>query len=121
MKIKKTAVLLFAAGLIFAGCKQSSNKQEENGIPNDTVTLPNETASTEKVSGSMEKATFQIEGMSCAVGCASVIQGKLAKLDGVKSATVDFESKTATVEFDNAKQTTTTIQTTVEKNCQWCV
>jgi len=114
MKINKTAFVLLVSGLFLVGCKETSNKQEENTLPKDSITN-HESAAVQTTTGNLEKASFKIEGMSCAVGCASVIQNKLAKLDGVKSATVDFDSKTATVEFDNAKQTTTTIQETVEK------
>ena len=52
-----------------------------------------------------ETATFNIEGMTCAIGCAKTIQEKLAAMDGVQKATVDFDKKTATVAFDGSKQT----------------
>lgn len=63
----------------------------------------------------MEQATFQIEGMTCALGCAKMIEGKLSGLQGVKEATVDFESKTATVVFDDAKQNGESLTQTVQK------
>src|SRR5690606_23374741 len=44
-----------------------------------------------------------------------VIEGKLAKMDGIKSAEVDFDTKTATVEFDDAKQNTDAIKKMVEE------
>jgi mercuric ion binding protein len=50
-------------------------------------------------------ATFSIEGMTCAVGCAKTIQEQLASMDGVQKAEVDFEKKIATVEFDASKLT----------------
>jgi len=46
------------------------------------------------------KAEFTIEGMSCAMGCAAVIEKNLAAMEGVKTATVNFEEKLATVEYD---------------------
>lgn len=45
-------------------------------------------------------AKFEIDGMTCAMGCAKVIEKNLAQMDGVKTVKVDFESKTADVEFD---------------------
>jgi Cu+-exporting ATPase len=61
------------------------------------------------------KAEFNIEGMTCEVGCAKTIEKKLAKLEGVKSAKVDFESEMAMVEFDEAKVTMTSLDETVKK------
>ncbi len=53
--------------------------------------------------------------MTCAVGCAKTIQEKLASMDGVQSATVDFDKKFATVEFDASKQTTELLLKAVEE------
>lgn len=43
--------------------------------------------------------------MHCEVGCAKAIANKLGKLDGVTSAVVDFEKKTATINYDANMQT----------------
>lgn len=43
--------------------------------------------------------------MVCAVGCAKTIQEELTELDGVQTATVDFDTKLATVTFDKKVQT----------------
>ncbi|KAG7391310.1 serine/threonine protein kinase Ran1 [Phytophthora pseudosyringae] len=43
---------------------------------------------------------LEIEGMSCAKNCARKVQQALSETDGVVSASVDFESKRATVEVD---------------------
>lgn len=109
MKTLKGISLLFMAAAFMVSCKQTSNKQKEN------VTDSTEQVSSAEISGTMQKATFQVEGMSCAVGCAKVIEGKLAKMDGMKSAKVDFDTKTATVEFDDAKQNTDAIKKMVEE------
>ena len=47
------------------------------------------------------KAEFTIEGMSCAMGCAAAIEKNLAAMEGVKTATVNFEAKHATVEYND--------------------
>ncbi len=52
----------------------------------------------------MATTTFTIEGMHCEVGCAARVQKKLAKLEGVNEASVDFEGKLATVTHDVNKQ-----------------
>lgn len=111
MKFKKSIALLALSTIFTVGCKDKVVETiDSNG--NDSLTIEN---TSNEVTGTMEKASFEIEGMSCAVGCAKVIEGKLAKLNGVKSATVDFETKKATVEFDNAQQSIESIEQTVEK------
>ena len=114
MKTLKGISMFVLAAAMLVSCKQNSNKQEES-TTTETDSLTTEQVSSNEVSGVMQKATFQVEGMSCAVGCAKVIEGKLAKMDGVKAATVDFESKTATVEYDDAKQNPETIEKMVEE------
>lgn len=41
-----------------------------------------------------------IEGMTCSMGCAKSIETELNNVDGVSNAVVDFESATATIEFN---------------------
>jgi len=64
------------------------------------------------------KAEFKIEGMTCAIGCAKTIEKKLSKMEGVKSATVDFDKKIAMVEYDEAKVTTNSLEETVTKTSE---
>ena len=61
------------------------------------------------------KAEFGIEGMTCAIGCAKTIERKIAKMDGVKYAKVDFDKKLAMVEYDEAKVTPADLEKTVSK------
>lgn len=100
---KKIAVLAFATFALV------SCKKEEKGATTATTT-----ENTQNIAAKMETASFNIEGMTCAMGCAATIENKLARLDGVSSAKVDFETKTATVEFDANKQTAETLTQTVE-------
>lgn len=113
MKALKGISMFAMAAVLLVGCKQNSNKQEETVMPADSVNV--EQVSMNEISGTMQAASFQVEGMSCAIGCAKVIEGKLAKMQGVQNAKVDFESKTATLEFDDAKQTPETIKKMVEE------
>lgn len=59
------------------------------------------------------KAEFKIEGMTCEMGCAKTIEKKIAKMEGVKSAKVDFKKELAMVEYDQAKVTPNALETTV--------
>nr|WP_297310120.1 heavy metal-associated domain-containing protein [uncultured Flavobacterium sp.] len=115
--MKKSIALLALSTIFMVSCKDKVVETiDSNG--NDALEIENVTqqdTTSNEVAGTMEKASFEVEGMSCAVGCAKVIEGKLAKLNGVKSATVDFETKKANVEFDNGKQSIESIQETVEK------
>ncbi len=96
MKITKGLFMFAAAGLMFVGCKEAAKSPE--------IAAETEIASVDAPEGKIETATFEIEGMNCAVSCANTIEKKLAKADGVKNASVDYESKTAKVEFDSSKQ-----------------
>ena len=59
------------------------------------------------------KAEFNIKGMTCEIGCAKTIQKKLANMEGVKSAKVDFKNEMAMVEYDVAKANPMSISKTV--------
>ena len=56
--------------------------------------------------------------MTCAIGCAATIEKNLKKTQGIASAEVDFESKTAWVIYDakqlNLENITTVVKTTGE-------
>ncbi len=95
MKFSKNLLMFAAAGLMLVGCKQA-DKPAETADANVTV--------TEVPAENLQTASFSIEGMSCAIGCAKTIEKNLAKLDGVQKASVDFDTKTATIEFDSSKQ-----------------
>ena len=51
--------------------------------------------------------------MTCEMGCAKTIEKKLARMEGVKSATVDFKNEMAMVEYDVAKVNPESITKTV--------
>ena len=50
----------------------------------------------------MKKTTIPVSGMHCA-SCASNIERRLKKLEGVKSANVNYATNKATVEYDESK------------------
>ena len=62
----------------------------------------------------MQTASFEIEGMTCAIGCAKTIEEELSGLEGVQKATVDFDSKKATVVFDKSIQNQDNLTKVVE-------
>lgn len=111
MRLLKYSAVLALAGVLFTACKNEV-KVQEGTREVEEVSL---SAKEEVAQGSIEKASFEIEGMTCALGCAKLIEGKLAGLPGVKNVVVDFETKKATLEFNDAQQTEETITATVQK------
>ena len=79
----------------------------------------NKIVSTSKIaiseSAKLASTSFKIDGMTCAVGCAKTIEKELAQTVGVKSATVDFDKKTAKVEYDMNAQSPEQLVQIVEK------
>lgn len=84
----------------FFSCK--NNKQPE--VKTVAVEYTEEkTENTLDPNATYAKVEFGIDGMTCAMGCAATIEKKMAKMDGVKSAKVDFDKELAMVEYDEAK------------------
>ncbi|GAA4294632.1 heavy-metal-associated domain-containing protein [Aestuariibaculum suncheonense] len=73
------------------------------------------TSTTQKLdpNATYAKAEFNVDGMTCMIGCAKTIEKKLAKMDGVKSAKVDFDKKLAMVEYNDAIVTPENLTETV--------
>ncbi|TPG39327.1 heavy-metal-associated domain-containing protein [Flavobacterium pectinovorum] len=100
MKFTKIVASLAIAGLVLVSCKKEEDKNLANIKPVADVSKEHKAIAAENV----QTASFEIEGMTCAMGCAKTIEKELADLDGVEKATVDFDKKTATVVFDKTVQ-----------------
>lgn len=107
MNITKSLLSLMLAGALFTGCKDAAK---------EPAVIENHTAATKSNTpvGKVETASFNIEGMTCAMGCAKTIESKLSHMDGIQKASVDFDKKSATVEYDSAKQSPEKITEAVE-------
>ena len=95
MKITNYILATAMTGFLLTGCKDTAAKPA----------IGNTEAKTDKKEVAAlkpETASFKIDGMTCAIGCAGTIQKKLSGMNGVQKATVDFDKKEATVEFDAA-------------------
>lgn len=99
MNLSKSLMAVALASFLFISCKK--NEAEQAKVTTESPTTTKESA----VAVKPETASFNIDGMTCAIGCAKTIQEKLAGMDGVQNATVDFDKKTAIVAFDTSKQT----------------
>ncbi len=111
MKIFKNTLIIAVAFLFLVACKndkQPEVKTVETEVNKDVVKKLDANAT-------YAKAEFTIEGMTCAIGCAKTIEKKMAKMEGVKSAKVDFGKKLAMVEYDEAIVTPASLEEAVAK------
>lgn len=94
MNILKLAAICFTILATFS-CK----KQHETEVVTIDTT---ETVQKKQLADNANLTTvkFNVEGMTCAVGCAAKIEKSLNNMEGVATAKVDFESKTATIKYD---------------------
>ncbi|AWH84743.1 hypothetical protein HYN59_06235 [Flavobacterium album] len=113
MKFAKTLSLIALSAVLFVSCKDASKDGNVEGTEKDSTAA--DSTMSKETAANLETTSFKIDGMTCPEGCAKTIEKKLAGLDGVENAKVDFEKKTATVSFDAAKQTPEKLVETVEK------
>jgi Cu+-exporting ATPase len=111
MKFTNSILTLALSSILFIGCKEANQKAELE----ETVAPIKEEVTLKVVASKPETATFKIDGMSCAIGCARTIEKKLATTNGVQDVKVDFDTKEATVSFDADAISSTKIQEIVEK------
>ena len=103
MKNLKIILPLSVVFLLVTSCNKTAQK------------LPETITKTESnIPAKMQTASFTINGMTCAEGCARTIEEKLSNTEGVQTATVDFETKKTKIEFDSNKQTLESLSKIVE-------
>lgn len=110
MKTIQTLVVLVTLALVSISCKDNTQPEIK------TVDMAQPSTSAEKQlnpDATYAKAEFGIEGMTCQMGCAKTIEKKIAKMEGVKSAVVDFDTRLAMVEYDTDKVTTAALEEAV--------
>lgn len=110
MKSLKNILSIMVILIMLSSCKNDKKAEIK------TINL-----SSEKISQKLDpdavysKAEFNIKGMTCEMGCAKTIEKKLTKMDGMKSAVVDFKNELASVEYDVAKLNTLSITKAVNQ------
>ena len=110
MNFKKSIVTLILTSVLFVCCKE----KETDIVSKETAETAAPKVKKEIAAANLQTASFSVEGMTCAVGCAKTIQEDLTALDGVQKATVDFDTKLATVTFDKTVQTPEKLTKVVE-------
>jgi len=114
MKVLRITLLTVSISLFTLSCKNEVTPEIKT-VDTTVEKIEVITKSNFDPNATFAKAEFKIEGMTCAMGCAKAIEKKLAKMEGVKSATVDFKNELAMVEYDNAKVNPISIENTVTK------
>ncbi|MGB0185347.1 MAG: heavy-metal-associated domain-containing protein [Flavobacteriaceae bacterium] len=105
MKKLNSILLLTTVVLLALNCKNKTEaeiKTVDNGTTENTEVYEKQVANFQD-NEHYTAAQFTIKGMTCAMGCAKIIEKKLAKMDGMYNAKVDFENELATVEFNAEK------------------
>ena len=105
MKKLNSILLLTTVVLLALNCKNKTEaeiKTMDNGTTQNTEVYEKQVANFQD-NEHYTAAQFTIKGMTCAMGCAKIIEKKLAKMDGMYNARVDFDNELASVEFDAEK------------------
>lgn len=105
--MKKQFITALFSLFFLVSCQQNQVVQAQKEIKQEVV-------SQEIATENLVRTELHIEGMSCQKGCAARIHKALKKTNGIKTAEVDFESKTATVEYDKTQLNEVEIKTIIE-------
>ena len=104
MKLKKIYSLLIIILLVISACSKSDKKGGDIKIMEKI-----------EIAENIKNIEVDIEGMTCEIGCAKLIQSKLYKTDGVKFAEINFENKLGNISFDANKISTEDIENEIQK------
>ncbi|WP_412559464.1 cation transporter [Winogradskyella sp. MIT101101] len=110
MNTLKSICIIAVMTLVFTSCKNETQPEVKTV---DVEVTNKDVSKTLDPNATYAKVEFSIDGMTCAMGCAKTIEKKMAKMEGVKSAKVDFDKRLAMVEFDEAKVTPKSLEDAV--------
>ena len=65
--------------------------------------------------------TYYVDGMMCAMNCPRKVNESLNGIEGIKSCKVDYETKIATIIYDDEKINSDIIAKTIAKNTYYRV
>ncbi len=112
MNTFKNICIVAVMALVFTSCKNETQPEVKTV---DVEVTKKDVAQTLDPNATYAKVEFSIDGMTCAMGCAKTIEKKMAKMEGVKTAKVDFDKRLAMVEYDEAKVSPKTLEEAVSK------
>lgn len=93
MKKNISQLILAAFALLVINSCSNEPKQVE-------ISTKEKVEKTELLAENKKAVDMEVEGMTCAMGCAKYIEDKVAGLNGVVLSQVNFEEGTAHFEFD---------------------
>jgi len=88
---------LISAYLVVVFAFISCTEVKKENTEKETETTKQEVAAVYK------NLEVEIEGMTCEIGCARLIESKLSKVEGISYSNVDFASKTGQFTYDTNK------------------
>ena len=109
MKTLKSLLTITLVAAFAFSCKNEAKPEIK------TIETASESSTKLDPNATYAKAEFTIDGMTCEIGCAKTIEKKMSKMEGVKSAKVDFDRKLAMVEYNETKVTPVLLEETVTK------
>jgi Cu+-exporting ATPase len=99
MKSVKIIFFILLISCIHTACNKKS--QIENRIE-------------QNISENLKNIEVQIDGMTCEIGCARLIQSKLYKAEGIKFAQVSFEDSLGIITYDANRISQTEIKDVIQ-------
>ena len=90
--------------LVISACSKSDKKGGDVKI-----------VKKKEIAENVKNIEVDIEGMTCEIGCAKLIQSKLYKTEGVKFAEINFENKKGKISFNANKISTDEIKKEIQK------
>ncbi len=88
MKFIKTIILIFTVSLVLFSCSEKKNTKTELEVKPELA-----------MQEDLQNITVAIEGMTCEIGCAKLIESKLVKTEGVEFVAVNFEAKEGNITY----------------------
>lgn len=89
MKISRYSLILFSLFLCVSCNTTSTKKLNTNEVTKESSTK------------NIVHVEMSIEGMTCEIGCAKIIESKVSKLQGVQFSKVSFKNKKGVFSYDN--------------------
>ncbi len=112
MNTFKNICIVAILALVISACKNEAQPEVKTV---DVEVTKKDIAEALDPNATYAKVEFSIDGMTCAMGCAKTIEKKMAKMEGVKMAKVDFDKRLAMVEYDEAKVSPESLEEAVTK------